>query len=127
MKRAWLACAGLLAACSGHDGEGTAEQAVRSSRRYVVIGDAIPNDLGRTVFEGGGAVRELLPEAGVAIVSSPDPAFVRKARALRGVTAVIPDLPIFEMGPMKVRELSPEERDAMKLEPWIDADGKKLG
>jgi subtilisin family serine protease len=107
----------LVSACMapGTDPSDRAQE-LGASRRYLVIGDDIPPGLGKMVFEGGGTVRKLLPEAGVAIVTSPDPGFVGKARKLRGVTAVVPDIRLFKVEPAE--EAFVELAAPLNLESW---------
>lgn len=111
-----LAGAVGLAACSDDAGSpvaATADGPLASrsadgpaSGRYLLIsnGNKLPTDLEQQVKAAGGEVASSAPEIGVAVVTSEDPGFTKRAGRIAGVRSVVPDLVVEWIDPAAGRE-----------------------
>jgi len=62
------------------------------AQSYLVVCDTgLPTGMARSLSTAGAKVTSLIPQIGLAVVSSADPAFKTKAAKIRGVTAVVPN------------------------------------
>lgn len=80
------------------------------STAYLLVGSApeLPGDLAARVRGSGGSVETLLPEIGVALVSSTDPRFAQRAASIGGIGWVAPDLGLRWIAPVRTAPLDSE-------------------
>ena len=73
-------------------------------KKYIVVAEAeaIPQTLSSDVALEGGTVTSTAPEIGVAFVSTSDANFASKAARMRGVRAVIPNVTVKLLPPVRV-------------------------
>ncbi len=73
------------------------------AKDYILMAssNALPNGLENRITQAGGVVTRLIPEIGIAVVSSPDPKFAAAAARIPGIRDVIPDLSIQWIDPEK--------------------------
>ncbi|HEX7117522.1 MAG TPA: S8 family serine peptidase [Longimicrobiales bacterium] len=90
------ACADTAAPPTGPDATAPSFSAVAAGSDYLVIAttEALPADFEARMRAAGGAVRQVYPQIGVAVVRSDDPAFDARAAGLPGIDAVVPNLRI---------------------------------
>jgi subtilisin family serine protease len=75
---------------------GLATPAVAAKGSYIVMGsgDTLPANIDRDIRKAGGAISRLVPEIGMAVVSSDRSDFAAKARKISGVSEVAPNLTV---------------------------------
>lgn len=73
------------------------------SNQYIILSssNSLPADLDRQMASVNGKVTSLLREAGVAVATSTDPDFARKAAKISGVGSVIRDVEVQWFDPAK--------------------------
>jgi subtilisin family serine protease len=89
MKRTFALALLLAIVVTAFAGPAMAQEAARS---YIVLAkDKLPVDFEASVAAAGGTVERLLPQIGMAVVSSSDPNFNVEAAKISGIGDVMPD------------------------------------